>query len=129
MLARPEWWHFQADNWIATWLHIAAEARRYSAEAFQSIIEAALFGSIAAVSSGQRTKRYQELVVFALVACHEVGEQPPDNLLPELTNQVGPGIAQRAKYVLMALVAELHQRCVQDASQVAQTLLPGVDVA
>jgi hypothetical protein len=128
-LARPEWWRYQGDNWISTWLHIAAEARRHSAEAFLDITKAALFGSTAYVSPGQRTKRYQELVVLALIACHNTGGQPPGNLLPELVKDAGPGLAPRPRYVFMALMAELEKRSVQNAVEVAQNLLPGIDVS
>ena len=128
-LSRPGWWQFQGDNWISTWLHIAAEARRQSATAFLDITKAALLGSTAYVSPGQRTKRYQELVVLALIACHDVGEQPPGNLLAELAKDAGPGLAPRPKFVLMALTVELEKRSVQDSVEVARRLLPDIDVS
>jgi hypothetical protein len=128
VLARSEWWRNQGDDWISTWLHIAAEARRHSAAVFLDITKAALYGSAASVSSSQRTRRYQELAIFALIACHDTGEQPPGNLLTELAKDAGPGLAPRPKYVLMALIAELEKRSVQDAVEVAQNLLPGIDV-
>lgn len=126
-LARPAWWQHQGDNWISAWLDIAAAARRHSADALLDITKAALYGSIASVSSSQRTRRYQELVVLALIACHNTGEQPPDDLLFELAKDAGPGLAPRPHYVLKALMTELERRSVSNAVEVAQNLLPGVD--
>jgi hypothetical protein len=128
-LARPEWWQHQGDNWTSTWLAIATAARRHSAEALLEVTKAALFGSTASVSSGQRTKRYQELVVLALIACHDAGEQPPGDLLPDLAKDAGPGLAPRPYYVLKALIAGLEGRTVPNAVEVAQNLLPDIDLS
>jgi hypothetical protein len=46
-----------------------------------------------------------------------------------MTNQVRPSVAQRAKYVLMALIAAVEKQSVQDAGQVAQKLLHGIDLS
>jgi hypothetical protein len=40
--------------------------------------------------------RHQRLVVLALVACHDVGMQPPANLLAELVQAAGPGSVEPA---------------------------------
>jgi hypothetical protein len=111
-LARPAWWQYQGANWTSSWLGIATAASQHSADAFLEIIKAALYGSTASVSQGQRTKRYQELVVVALVACNEAQAQPPDNLLPELAKDAGPSLAPRPYYVLRALITELERRSV-----------------
>jgi Domain of unknown function (DUF4365) len=128
-LARPEWWQDQEDGWTGPWLRVAAEACKHSAAAFLDIIKAALFGSTASVSPGQRTRRYQQLVVFALVACHDVGRKPPAKLLAELAEAAGSGIAApRPPYVLHALIAELEKQSPQDAVEISQSLLPGIDL-
>ena len=128
-LARPEWWLDQADAWTGPWLRIAAEASKHSAAALLYITKAALFGSTASVSPGQSTRRYQQLVVFALVGCHDVGRQPPAHLLAELAKVAGPGIAApRPQYVLHALIAELEKQSPQDAVGISQSLLPGIEL-
>ncbi len=127
-LARQEWWRYHGDNWTDTWLTVATEARRHSAAALLEITRAALVGSVAYASPGQRTKHYQELVVLALVACHNIAEQPPDNLLADLAKDAGPGLAPSPKYVLKALVAELEKLSVSAALEVALRMLPGVDL-
>jgi len=38
-------------------------------------------------------------------------------------------VPRRPQFVFMALVAELKERSVQDAVEVAQNLLPGIDVS
>jgi hypothetical protein len=128
VLARPEWWRYQGGNWPSNWLRIASEARRHSAAAFLDIAKAALIGATTYVSPGQCTKRYQELVVLALIACHDTDEQPPDNLLAELAKGAAPGLAPRPKYVFMALTTELERRSVHHAAEVAEHLLPDVDL-
>lgn len=127
VLARPEWWRYQEGNWTNIWRQIAAEARKHSAGAFLDITKAALFGSTRYVSSGQGTKRYQELVVLALIACHDTGGPPPHNLLAELAKSTGPGLAPNPKYMLAALITELEKQSMQNAIEVAQ-LLPGIDI-
>jgi hypothetical protein len=127
-LARQEWWRYHGDNWTDTWLTVATEARRHSAAALLEITGAALVGSVAYASPGQRTKHYQELVVLALVACHNIAEQPPDNLLADLAKDAGPGLAPSPKYVLKALVAELEKLSVSAALEVTLRMLPGVDL-
>lgn len=128
VLARPEWWRYQGSNWTSTWRQIAAEARRHSAAAFLDITKAALFGSTRYVSPGQRTKRYQELVVLALIACHDTGAPPPDNLLAELAKDTGPGLAPNPRYILAAVITELQKLAVPNAIEVAQNLLPGNNI-
>ncbi len=53
--------------------------------------------------------------MLALIACHNTGEQPPGNLMPELAETMGPGRAPRPHFVFMALIAELEARSLQDA--------------
>jgi hypothetical protein len=53
----------------------------------QGSTKAEIFGSTAFVSPGQSTKRYQELLVLALIACHDTSEEPPGNLLTELAKE------------------------------------------
>ena len=129
LLARPEWWRYQGNDWVSSWLLIAIAARRHSATAFLDVTRAALIGAIAYVAPGQSTQRYQRLVVVALLACHHAGKQPPDGLLAELARPATPGLAPSPRYVLMSLVAELEAQAVQDAVEVARKLLPGVDLA
>jgi hypothetical protein len=127
-LARAAWWRHHHDDWTSTWLQIATEARRHSATALLDITKAALVGSIEYVSSSYRTKRYQELVVLAVIACHNTGQPPPGNLLDDLAQAAGPALAPRPKFVLMALIGELEKLSVQDADEKARTLLPDIDV-
>ena len=127
-LARPEWWRHQGSSWSSAWLAIAGEASRHSAAALLDITRAALVGSTANASPGQRTRYYQELAVLALAACHDTGQNPPGNLLDELAEEAGQGIAPHPRYVLMALTEKLKERSVQDPVGAAQNLLPGVSV-
>jgi hypothetical protein len=41
------------------------------------------------VGPNQRTRRYQELVVLALITCHEIGGQLPSHLLTQLASGAG----------------------------------------
>jgi hypothetical protein len=128
-LARPGWWHYQVGNWTRTWQDIAGEARKNcDDEQFLDINRAALLGATTAVSPGARTKRYQELVVLTLIACHKADTRPPGNMLAELAASTDPGLAPRPQYVLMALIAELGKQSVEDPVSVARSTLPGIDL-
>lgn len=93
-------------DWASTWLQIATQARRHTADALTSIIKAAFTGSIEHVRPSFRTRRYRELVVLALVACHEVGQPPPVNLPDHLGDHAALGLGPRPPYVL----AGAHRR-------------------
>lgn len=127
-LARPAWWRHHDTGWDSTWLQIAAQARAHSGDALTGITKAALTGSIQHVTAGFRTQRYQQLVVLALLGCHDVGQLPPTGLLDQLAEHAVPGLPPRPPYVLAALTSELKQRSVPDAEQAARNLLPGVDL-
>jgi predicted nucleic acid-binding protein len=128
-LARPGWWHYQGGSWTRTWHDIATQARKNcDDELFLEINRAALLGATTSVSPGTRTKRYQELVVLTLTACHDVGIRPPGNMLAQLAASTQPGLAPRPQYALMALIAELKEQSVEDPVGVAQSTLPGIDL-
>jgi hypothetical protein len=76
-LARSEWRRHHNRDWADTWLQIATHARRFSADALVDTTKAALTGSVEHISSGRRTQRYQQLVVLALLACHDAGTHRP----------------------------------------------------
>jgi hypothetical protein len=86
----------------------------------------ALYGSINAAPASQVTQRFQQVLVDALLACHLAGTAAPEDLLTRTASNAQPGIAPRPAFVLRALVERLDERSVDDAVQVAQTLLPGV---
>ena len=128
-LARPGWWHNQGGSWTSAWQDIATEARKNcDDEPFLDINRAALLGATISVTPGARTKRYQELVVLTLAACHNAGIRPPGNMLAELAASTQPGLAPRPQYVLMALIAELGKQSVEDPIRTAQSILPGIDL-
>jgi hypothetical protein len=127
-LARPEWWRYHEGNWGDIWLEIATHARRHSPRALAEVTKAALTGAIGQVRSGLRTQRYQQLLVLALVGCHDAGRPSPSGLLDDLDQHAGPGLAPRPPFVLTALIKELTDRSVEDADLVARRLLPGVDL-
>jgi hypothetical protein len=54
-------------------MHPAAMAGSRCEAGSSALIKAALTGSIEHTSSGRRTQRYQQLVVLALLACHDAG--------------------------------------------------------
>ncbi len=126
-LARPAWWRHHDTGWASTWLQIATQARAHSADALTSITKAALTGSVQHVTTSFRTQRYQQVVVLALLGCHDAGQPPPVGLLDQLAEHAAPRLAPRPPYVLAALTTELRQRSVPDAEQAARHLLPGVE--
>jgi hypothetical protein len=126
-LARPEWWRHHEEDWGDIWLAIATHARQHSPRALVDVTKAALTGAIEQVRSGLRTQRYQQLIVLALVACHQAGRPSPPGLLDDLAQHAGPGLAPRSPFVLTALIKEFTDRSVEDADLVARRLLPGVD--
>jgi hypothetical protein len=125
-LARPEWWRHHQEDWDGTWLEIATHARRHSPRAHIDMTKAALTGAIEQIRSGLRTQRYQQLLVLALVGCHDAGRPSPPALLNELAQHAGPGLAPRPPFVLTALIKELTDRSVEDPVLTARRLLPGV---
>jgi hypothetical protein len=127
-LARPEWWRHHEGDWGGIWLEIATHARRHSPQALVDVTKAALTGAIEQVRSGLRTQRYQQLVVLALVGCHDAGRPSPPGLLDDLAQHAGPGLAPRPPFVLAMLIKELTDRSTEDADLVARRLLPGVDL-
>jgi hypothetical protein len=128
-LARPAWWRHHDTGWASTWLQIATQACGHSGDSLTSITQAALTGSIQHVTTSFRTQRYQQIVVLALLACHDAGRQPPVGLLGQLAEHAAPGLAPRPQYVLAALASELRQRSVPDPDQEARRLLPDADTA
>jgi hypothetical protein len=127
-LARPEWWRHHKEDWTGTWLEIATHARRHSSRALADVTKAALTGAIEQVRGGLRTQRYQQLIVLALVGCHQAGRPSPSGLLDDLAQHAGPALAPRPPFVLTALIKELTNRSVEDADLLARRLLPGVDL-
>ena len=127
-LARPEWWRHHEGNWGDIWLEITTHARRHSPRALVDVTKAALTGAIGQVRSGLRTQRYQQLIVLALVGCHDAGRPSPSGLLDDLAQHAGSGLAPRPPFVLTALIQELTDRSVDDADLVARRLLPGVNL-
>jgi Domain of unknown function (DUF4365) len=127
-LARPGWWRHHDTGWTGFWLQIATQARAHSADALTTIAKAALTGVIQHARRSFRTQRYQQIVVLALIGCHDAGQAPPAGLLGQLAAKSPPGLAPRPPYVLAALIGQLRQRAVPDAEQVARRLLPGVDL-
>lgn len=65
--------------------------------------------------------------MFALLGCHDAGQQAPDGLLGQLAGQAHPRLVPRPSYVLLALINQLKQRDVPDAEDMAERLLPGVE--
>jgi len=126
-LARPAWWEHHARDWADAWLQISTRSREHSATAFIGITKAALAGAIASVTTSLRTKRYQEVTVLALVACHIAGQPAPLGLLDQLAAFTGPALAPRPEYILQALERELGNRSVPDPYSHARLLLHGVD--
>jgi hypothetical protein len=127
-LARPGWWRHHDSDWTGAWLQIATQARGHSAGALTAITQAALTGAIQHVRPSLRTQRYQQIVVLALLACHNARQAPPDGLLGKLAERAPPGLPPRPPYVLMALISELRQRAVPDAEHAARRLLPETDL-
>ena len=127
-LARPGWWRHHDSDWTGTWLQIATQARGHSAQALTTIAKAALTGAIQHAGPSFRTQRYQQIVVLALLACHNAGQAPPDGLLGQLAEKAPPGLPPGPPYVLTALISELRNRAVPDAEHVARRLLPGTDL-
>jgi Domain of unknown function (DUF4365) len=106
-IARPDWWLHHDEDWESTWLYIAEHARRHSAAALLHISKAALTGSLTHVPGSFRTQRYQQLVVLALIACHNITEPPPPDLLSDLADYTGSQVAPSPHYVLGALIRQL----------------------
>jgi hypothetical protein len=127
-LARPGWWRHHDTSWTGAWLQIATQARAHSADALTTITRAALTGVIQHARPSFRTQRYQQIVVLALIGCHDNDPAPPADLLDQLAANSPPSLVPSPPYVLAALISELRQRAVPDAEQVARRLLPGVDL-
>jgi hypothetical protein len=125
-LARPAWWQHHDDDWANTWLQIATEARRHTADALIEATKAALAGSVGRVGSSYRTQRYQQLIVQTLVACRNAGRPAPDRLLDALAANAPIALVPRPQFVLRALTVELQNLGVPNADDEARTLLPGV---
>ena len=123
-IARPDWWLHHDKDWESTWLHVAEQARRHSGAALMHITKAALTGSLTHVTASFRTQRYQQLVVLALIACHNIAEPPPPDLLSDLADYAGSQVAPSPHYVLGALTRELQSMSTNDAASVALALLP-----
>jgi hypothetical protein len=123
-IARPDWWLHHDEDWESTWLYIAEHARRHSAAALLHISKAALTGSLTHVPGSFRTQRYQQLVVLALIACHNITEPPPPDLLSDLADYTGSQVAPSPHYVLGALTQELQRMSTKNAASVALALLP-----
>jgi hypothetical protein len=126
-LARPGWWRHQDNDWTFTWLRIATSARQHSADALVDIAKAALAGALDHVTAGRRTQRYQQLLVLALVACHQAQRPSPTGLLDDLARNADPALPPSPPFVLAALMDELKQRSTSDADRVARRLLPGIN--
>ena len=127
-LARPGWWRHHDSDWTGTWLQIATQARGHSALALTTITKAAITGAIQHARPSFRTQWYQQIVVLALLGCHNAGQASPDGLLDQLAEKSPPGLPPRPPYVLKALISELRQRAVPDAEDAARRLLPGTDL-
>lgn len=127
-LSRPAWWQHHSD-WTTPWLQIATAARNHSPNALTDITQAALAGAIEQVTFGFRTQRYQQLVVLALVACHQTGHTPPTDMLDTLAQHVHVDLPPQPNFVLTALIDELERQSVPDATSVAHHLLPDINLA
>ncbi len=103
--------------------HIAEQARTHSSATLLHITKAALTGSLNHVTGSFWTQRYQQLVVFVLIACHNIAEPPP-NLLSDLAGYTGAQLAPSPHYVLGALTRELERMSTEDTTSVALALLP-----
>lgn len=125
LLHRTGWWRHHEQTWQHAFAGIAQAARAYSDTALTGVTKAALTGALQHVSPGLRTRRYQDLVVTALSACHAVDRPAPQTLLADLTSFTGQDLAPSPIFVVRALIRDLEQHAVADPVGVAQRLLPG----
>ncbi|GLZ02395.1 DUF4365 domain-containing protein [Actinoplanes sp. NBRC 103695] len=106
LLSRPAWWKHCGQTWPDSWYTIAKAARLHSDTALTSMTKAALSGAIQDVTPGLRTRRYQELTVIALRACHAASKNVPHNFLVDLADSVGQDVAAAPTFLLRALIRE-----------------------
>ena len=128
-LARSGWWSQRDTGWEGDWLQVATQARNHSAQALITITMAAITGALAHGRPSQATQRYQQIVVRALLACHDARQPTPDGFLDELARHARGGLAPDPRYVLKALIAALAARGITDPVTPAIRLLPGVELS
>ncbi|MER6589666.1 DUF4365 domain-containing protein [Micromonospora chalcea] len=123
-LSRSQWWT-RPDS-INTWRSITVHARRVSEDNLTLVTKFALQGALQDLPAGQRTQRYQQILVAALDALHESGLPAPDTYLDDLTAATAGGIAPEQRFIFRALIEALRQRGVDAPEIEAITMLPQI---
>jgi hypothetical protein len=86
----------------------------------------ALQGALQDCPEGQRTQRYQQVVVAALDALHESGIPVPHGYLGHLMAATTDGVAPAPRAVFHALIEALRERGVENPPAEVAVMLPEI---
>ncbi|MFI1276406.1 hypothetical protein [Micromonospora sp. NPDC020751] len=124
-ISRNQWWKRADDHGITVWRSVALKAAQVSGDNLVLVTKYALQGALDC-PAGQRTQRYQQVVVAALDAVHEGGVPAPHNYFGQLVEVTVDGVAPTPRFVYHSLVGALRDRGVDNPHAVAASLIPEI---
>jgi tetratricopeptide (TPR) repeat protein len=123
-ISRSQWWKRANAHGINAWRSVALKAAQVSGDNLVLVTKYALQGALQDCPAGQRTQRYQQVVVAALDAVHEGGVPAPHNYFGRLVEVTVAGVAPSPRFVYHSLVGALRERGVDNPHAVAASMLP-----
>ncbi|GAA4462520.1 DUF4365 domain-containing protein [Phytohabitans houttuyneae] len=127
-ISRSQWWRRFNTQSVHAWRSVALVAAQVSADNLILVSKYALQGALQDCPDGQRTQRYQQVVVAALDALHESGIPVPHGYLGHLRAATTDGVVPAPRAVFHALIEALRERGVKDPPAEVATLLPEIAI-
>ncbi|WKU03505.1 DUF4365 domain-containing protein [Micromonospora sp. HUAS LYJ1] len=125
-ISRSQWWKRLNTQRIHVWRSVVLAAIQVSGENLILVTKYALQGALQDCPDGQRTQRYQQVVVAALDALHESNIPAPHDYLGHLKAATIDGVAPAPRVTFHALMEALRERGVDNPPAEAAAMLPKI---